>query len=137
MRRREFISVSGAGMAFAASGFGANKPARLGLIGTGQRGTSLLQIALLLDGVEINALGDIDKAHLGDPRRKAPRTAADKPAGHHAPLGGFPAAPTPVSAPARSSESWAWWGWQRIPEADHETSSFTADKLAHLRGHSI
>jgi len=64
MRRREFISATGAGLAFGAPGANPAKTVRLGFIGTGGRGTSLLRIAQLVEGVEVRAVCDTDKAHL-------------------------------------------------------------------------
>lgn len=63
-----------------------SKPVRLGVIGTGSRGTSLLQVVLQFPGVEINAVCDVDASHAAravdlvqSARRKAPARFTDGP----------------------------------------------------------
>lgn len=64
MNRREFSTIAGAALAFGSRAYGAGKRVRLGVVGTGQRGRSLLQLALLFEDAEIAALCDTDKEHL-------------------------------------------------------------------------
>lgn len=79
IKRREFLGVSAAG-AGALSGFGApetaaaqasikGRPVRMGFIGTGDRGSYHLDIALGIDGIEIPAICDINPAHLQQAKR--------------------------------------------------------------------
>lgn len=70
MNRRQFVSTLpalalplGAG-ASAAPGTG--KPVRVGMVGVGHRGHSLLRIALSFSGVEVPALCDIDRNRLNE-----------------------------------------------------------------------
>ena len=71
--RRKFIQTNTAmtlGLAAEASGFSVFntdkrvKPVRVGVVGTGNRGRSLLSTLLNIEGVEIPALCDINKTHL-------------------------------------------------------------------------
>jgi predicted dehydrogenase len=64
MNRRDFIGMAGAGIALAGSSLGAGKRLRVGMIGTGNRGSSLLKIALMFEDVDIPALCDINKENL-------------------------------------------------------------------------
>jgi predicted dehydrogenase len=64
MNRREFSVMAGATLAFGSRAVGAQTRVRLGVIGTGQRGRSLLQLALLFPDADIAALCDTDKEHL-------------------------------------------------------------------------
>ena len=99
-------------------------------------------VELFVGGVGVRAEGARAGLRRAEPRRKTPRTAAGKLVGRHAPFGRFHSSVRPrlragvgVScAPGRSSGTWALWEQQRTPEGDREISSFTADKLAHLRG---
>ena len=60
MLRREFVTTAlASGVASAAS-----KPVRLGIIGTGNRGRSLLGVLVSMEGVEVPALCDIDQGNL-------------------------------------------------------------------------
>lgn len=65
--RRGFLNISGAslaGMALSESGLGAqassDKPARLGFVGVGNRGSYHLDCALGIEGVEVLAVCDVD-----------------------------------------------------------------------------
>jgi len=67
MDRRRFLGVSaGTGLAVAAGGlradraYAAEKPVRAGVIGTGNRGRSLLGVVAAMDGVAVPAICDID-----------------------------------------------------------------------------
>ena len=72
MNRRKFMEISAAtGFAVALSGpaFGRQplknpEPVRIGIAGTGNRGKSLLNTLLQVDGVEVRALCDINPEHL-------------------------------------------------------------------------
>ncbi|MFH1070829.1 MAG: Gfo/Idh/MocA family oxidoreductase, partial [Candidatus Glassbacteria bacterium] len=61
---------------------GQAKPLRLGFIGVGGRGTVLLRFALMIDGVEIPAICDIDESHLGRAQRLVERRGYPTPAGY-------------------------------------------------------
>jgi len=68
--RRRFIRESAAGLVLALAGPGIARSAgaensrtvRLGFVGVGSRGTVLLRLALMMDGVEIPAVCDINDA---------------------------------------------------------------------------
>ena len=60
MRRREFLSAAAAASLAAAEARAAEKPVRIGVIGLGNRGTSLYRPLLDLPGVEVTAVCDID-----------------------------------------------------------------------------
>lgn len=66
--RRNFLSLSAAGLALSGSGFAAQtsstKPVRLGFVGVGNRGSYHLDCALGIEGVEVVALCDIDDQKL-------------------------------------------------------------------------
>ncbi len=61
---------------------GAAKTVRLGVVGTGGRGTSLLQIAASLPGVEFPALCDINPQHLARAQDVAVTAGRSKPEGY-------------------------------------------------------
>ncbi len=84
MNRRDFISMAGAGLALASTGFGAGKRVRLGVIGTGGRGTSLLGIATLFEDVDIPALCDINKENLAKAQEVVVASGRKKPQGYSA-----------------------------------------------------
>src|SRR6185503_14838495 len=66
-KRREFLHLAGAagvGQTF----LSAEKPARIGLVGVGSRGTGLVKILLDVPGVEIPAICDINEEHLRNAR---------------------------------------------------------------------
>lgn len=71
MDRRSFLG------GLAAAGLAPLRSVRLGIIGTGGRGTALLGMALRVPGVEISALCDTDQANLE--RAQARVTAAGQP----------------------------------------------------------
>lgn len=80
--RRQFIKNTAttalglglAGSSFAQYGDAPKKNIRIGVVGTGNRGTSLMSTLLEIDGVEIPALCDIDKQRLD----KAAKICTDK-----------------------------------------------------------
>jgi len=88
--RRRFIRESAAGLVLALAGPGIARSAgaensrtvRLGFVGVGSRGTVLLRLALMMDGVEIPAICDINENHLGRAQRLVERRGYPKPEGY-------------------------------------------------------
>lgn len=76
MKRREFVAGG-----FAA-GLAQSRPVRLGVIGTGNRGTSLLGVALRVPGVEAVALCDTDQANLERAQARVVKEGKVKPEGY-------------------------------------------------------
>lgn len=76
MRRRTF--VGGAIAALSAQ----SKPVRLGIVGTGNRGTSLLGMALRAPGVQVPALCDIDQANLERAQARVVKSGQPNPDGY-------------------------------------------------------
>ncbi len=78
VNRRSFLKTSlAAGAAIAVVGVAraeSIKPVRMGIIGTGSRGTSLLQTLLVFPGVEFHAVGDL----VGDRASRAAELAGRK-----------------------------------------------------------
>lgn len=76
--RRGFLQVA------AAAGMlvGAEKPVRLGMVGVGNRGTSLLRTALDLPGVEVPAICDINEANLERGLGIVEKTGRPRPTGY-------------------------------------------------------
>ncbi|MEA2063888.1 MAG: Gfo/Idh/MocA family oxidoreductase [Gemmatimonadota bacterium] len=58
------------------------KPVRLGFVGVGNRGTTLLRETLSLENVEVPALCDINEKHLGRAQRVVERSGRKKPEGY-------------------------------------------------------
>ncbi|MEA1997453.1 MAG: Gfo/Idh/MocA family oxidoreductase [Gemmatimonadota bacterium] len=58
------------------------KPVRVGFVGVGRRGTSILRETLGLEGVEVTAMCDIDEEHLGRAQRLVERSGKKKPEGY-------------------------------------------------------
>ena len=88
-RREFFESSAAAGLALAATGATSklaaqekDKPVRVGFIGVGSRGTVLLRLALLVEGVEIPAICDIDESHLSRAQRLVERRGQPTPEGY-------------------------------------------------------
>jgi predicted dehydrogenase len=75
MIRREFLTLAGGAAVASAQ---TSKTVRVGVVGTGNRGTALLGVLLDLPGVEVAALCDVDGAALGKARELVARK-------HHAP----------------------------------------------------
>jgi predicted dehydrogenase len=73
MERREFMA---AGLG---TGLAQNGPVRLGVIGTGNRGTSLLGVALRIPWVEVPALCDTDQANLERAQARVVKAGRAKP----------------------------------------------------------
>ncbi len=84
MNRRDFISMAGAGLALAGTGVGAGNRVRIGVIGTGHRGTSLTRLLTLFEDVDIPALCDIDPEHLAKAQQVVVDAGRKKPAGYSA-----------------------------------------------------
>jgi hypothetical protein len=82
MNRRDFISMAGAGIALAGTSFGAEKRVRVGVIGTGHRGTSLTRLLTLFEDVDIPALCDIDPEHLAKAQQVVVDAGRKKPEGY-------------------------------------------------------
>jgi predicted dehydrogenase len=61
---------------------GAEKPVRIGFVGVGARGTSLLRTALALPGVEVPAVCDINEANLARALTIVEQTGRKKPEGY-------------------------------------------------------
>ncbi|MDH5745150.1 MAG: Gfo/Idh/MocA family oxidoreductase, partial [Candidatus Aminicenantes bacterium] len=89
--RREFLIANAAatlGLAAGASGSGLsvlkknNKPVRVGVVGTGNRGRGLLSILLHMVDVEIPALCDIQKPHLDLAMDMVTQAGRKKPEGY-------------------------------------------------------
>jgi predicted dehydrogenase len=91
MSRREFIKANAAAAFGLAAGTaamsnlgiaGAEKPVRVAVIGTGNRGRSLLGILLGMEGVEVPALCDIAPAHLDLASEMVVKSGRPKPEGY-------------------------------------------------------
>ena len=74
--RRAFVGA--AGLALAA----ASRPVRIGVVGTGGRGTSLIRMAVSLEGVEFPALCDIDAKNLARAQDVVMTAGRKKPEGY-------------------------------------------------------
>ena len=82
--RRNFIHA-GAGLAASsllATSDAAEKPVRVGIVGVGNRGTSLLKNFLDLPGVEVPAICDINEEHLRRAQDIVEKKGASRPAGY-------------------------------------------------------
>jgi predicted dehydrogenase len=90
IKRRKFIkavSVTGMGLTLNAPSYKIygrkNDPTvRIGVVGTGNRGTHLLKILTEMEEVEINALCDIDKEHLDNALGICAQSGRKKPEGY-------------------------------------------------------
>lgn len=82
MNRREFVSMAGAGLTLASSGAGEEKKVRIGVIGVGNRGQSLLGILLVIPGVEVPAVCDVDKERVSKAQDKVLSAGRSKPEGY-------------------------------------------------------
>jgi len=82
MNRRDFISMAGAGIALAGSSLGAEKRVRIGVIGTGHRGTSLTRLMTVFGFVDIPALCDINPDHLALAQQVVTDSGRPKPEGY-------------------------------------------------------
>jgi predicted dehydrogenase len=88
--RRRFLKLpvtASIGMTLADAGFGqpdsaAGKTVRLGVVGTGSRGTNLLEIALSVGGVEVPALCDINRENLAKAQDVVLTSGRKKPEGY-------------------------------------------------------
>jgi predicted dehydrogenase len=88
IHRRQFVKLSAtvsaglAGVAVGQSLAAAPRPIRLGVVGVGSRGSSLLQSLLGLEGVEVPALCDINLANLQRAQAVVEKTGRPKPEGY-------------------------------------------------------
>jgi predicted dehydrogenase len=74
--------MAGAGIALAGSSMGAEKRVRIGVIGTGHRGTSLTRLLTLFEEVDIPALCDINPEHLAEAQKVVTDAGRTKPEGY-------------------------------------------------------
>ncbi len=82
MKRRDFIGVAGAGLTLGSRALGEAKPVRLGFVGTGGRGSSLLEIALLFEYAHITALCDTNMDHLAKAQDMVTASGRARPEGY-------------------------------------------------------
>jgi len=87
LKRRDFLKLGVAGNVVLATGsftagYSVDKPVRIGVVGTGNRGRSLLRILLSLEGVEVPALCDIQKDNLDLARTMVVESGRKKPEGY-------------------------------------------------------
>jgi predicted dehydrogenase len=90
MDRREFLKIGTAstmGMGAMSRGLGLasaapEKPVRLGIVGVGNRGTSLLEILLAMNGVQIPAICDINQEHLTRAQSMVEKAGQKRPEGY-------------------------------------------------------
>ena len=91
MKRRKFVKTGAAlGTGLALSPWAlpsplstpASRPVRIGFVGVGGRGTSLVRQLLKLEGVEIPALCDINEEHLQRAQKYVVEAGHEKPAGY-------------------------------------------------------
>jgi len=64
MNRREFVGMTATGISLAARGRAEEKRFRMGVIGTGGRGRSLVSILMVMPDVDVPALCDVNKENL-------------------------------------------------------------------------
>ena len=88
LSRREFLKVNAAGqLVLTAGGFGLSKseddsPVRVGVVGTGNRGRSLMRILLGFPGVEVPALCDISRQSLQKAQAMVVESGREEPEGY-------------------------------------------------------
>ena len=82
--RREIVGAMALPLAYPAKGrsAGADSPVRIGVVGTGGRGTSLIRIAASMPGVEFPALCDIDPRNLARAQDFVMTSGRKKPEGY-------------------------------------------------------
>jgi len=83
--RRKFIEISSAtsvGVALSTGAAGQGKPVRIGVVGTGGRGTGLLGLLVRMDGVEFPALCDINLDNLARAQKVVVKAGHPKPEGY-------------------------------------------------------
>ncbi len=74
--------MAGAGIALAGTSSGAGRRVRMGVIGTGHRGTSLTRLMMVFDYVDIPALCDINPEHLAEAQQVVTDSGRAKPEGY-------------------------------------------------------
>src|SRR5579885_1163072 len=79
--RRDFLKVAGAAGLNAAAA-AADRPVRIGMVGVGNRGTSLLRNFLDLPGVIVPAICDIDESHLARAQGIVEKAGRTRPEGY-------------------------------------------------------
>jgi len=79
LRRRDFLAAGAATVLAAAD---PSKKARIGIVGTGGRGSGLLRILLTIDGVEVPALCDISAENLARAQEVVVKAGRPKPEGY-------------------------------------------------------
>ena len=77
MKRRTFLAGASAAVASAQ-----NSTVRVGIIGVGGRGTSLMTVLLSMEGVEIPAICDIDQAKVERAQAQVEKSGRPKPEGY-------------------------------------------------------
>ncbi|MDQ3256891.1 MAG: Gfo/Idh/MocA family oxidoreductase, partial [Acidobacteriota bacterium] len=87
MERRDFLKSSAlaglaAPLALGSQSGNAQRTVRVGLVGVGQRGTSLTQVLLKLDNVEVKALCDINETNLMRAQKICTDAGREKPQGY-------------------------------------------------------
>jgi len=90
LHRRDFLKTGmGAGLSLPVFRLAAGaatpdsaKPVRLGIVGVGGRGTSLLSVLLSMNGVEIPAICDINSEHLARAQGMVEKAGQKKPEGY-------------------------------------------------------
>jgi predicted dehydrogenase len=86
MGRRDFLAMSAGAMAMAAApannAAAQDKPLRIGVVGTGNRGTGLLSTMLTMPSIEIPALCDINKENLERARDLVVKSGRQTPEGY-------------------------------------------------------
>src|SRR5260370_14076097 len=81
MHRRSFLEAA-AVAAFAPLSAEAAGSTRIGVVGVGNRGSSLMRILLSIEEVKIPALCDIDVRHMGAAQNQVERSGRPKPEGY-------------------------------------------------------
>jgi predicted dehydrogenase len=83
IERRDILKAGAASVALAAGNVvAASRPLRVGFVGVGGRGTSLLDILLKLDSVEVPALGDINENNLRRAQNLVEKSGKPRPEGY-------------------------------------------------------
>ena len=89
LKRREFFEQSATSalalalgpQAVRLSSAAKDTPVRIAFIGVGSSGTVLLKLALMMEGVEVRAICDVDESHTARAQRLVQRRGFPMPAG--------------------------------------------------------